>query len=97
MEQFQAFFDLVIYDTPPMIGLADSNIIAANTDGIIMVVGLGKTDRSMLTKALDELKISGTSVLGIVANGIKGYTPSTYAAYERYYKQERQLADRSKS
>jgi Mrp family chromosome partitioning ATPase len=33
---------------------------------------MDKTDRSMVTKALDRLKISGSSVLGVVANGIKG-------------------------
>jgi capsular exopolysaccharide synthesis family protein len=85
MEQFQAFFDLVIYDTPPLLGLADGNLLAANTDGIVLVVGIEKTDRSMLTKALDGLKISGAPVLGVVANGIKGYTPSSYTSYHRQY------------
>lgn len=85
MEQFQAFFDLVIYDTPPLLGLADGNILAANTDGIILVVGLEKTDRTLLTKSLDGLKISGASVLGVVANSIKGYTPDVYNTYNRPY------------
>jgi polysaccharide biosynthesis transport protein len=85
MEQFQAFFDLVIYDTPPLLGLADGNILAANTDGIVLVVGLQKTDRALLTKSLEGLKISGASVLGVVANGIKGYTPNAYTSYHRHY------------
>ncbi|MEG4115560.1 MULTISPECIES: polysaccharide biosynthesis tyrosine autokinase [unclassified Microcoleus] len=71
MEQFQAFFDLVIYDTPPLAGLADSHLIAARTDATIMVVQIGQTDRSQVRKVLEELKISGASVLGIVANGCK--------------------------
>jgi polysaccharide biosynthesis transport protein len=85
MEQFPAFFDLVIYDTPPLLGLADGNILAANTDGIVLVVGLEKTDRVLLTKSLDGLKISGASVLGVVANSIKGYTPDVYNTYHRQY------------
>jgi capsular exopolysaccharide synthesis family protein len=85
MEQFQAFFDLVIYDTPPLLGLADGNILAANTDGIILVVGLEKTDRSLLNKALEGLKISGAPVLGVVANGIKGYSSESYTPYQRQY------------
>lgn len=72
MEQFQAFFDLVIYDTPPLMGVADSSLIAANTDGMMLVVQIEKTDRSMLMKTLEGLKISGNSALGIVANGVKG-------------------------
>ncbi|MCW6049423.1 polysaccharide biosynthesis tyrosine autokinase [Microcoleus sp. A2-C5] len=71
MEQFQAFFDLVIYDTPPLSGLADAHLIAAHTDATIMVVQIGKTDRSQVSKVLEELKFSGASVLGIVANGCK--------------------------
>jgi polysaccharide biosynthesis transport protein len=86
MEQFQAFFDLVIYDTPPLLGLADGNILAANTDGIVLVVGLEKTDRSLLNKSLDSLKISGAPVLGVVANSIKGYTPDPYNSYHPQYK-----------
>ncbi len=85
MEQFQAFFDLVIYDTPPLLGLADGNILAANTDGTLLVVGLEKTDRSLLTKSLDGLKISGASVVGVVANGIKGYTSNAYIPDPRQY------------
>lgn len=83
MEQFQSFFDLVIYDTPPLVGLADSNLLAAHSDGIVLVVGLQKTDRSMLIKALDGLSIAGASVFGVVANGIKGYKPKEYSTYYR--------------
>jgi capsular exopolysaccharide synthesis family protein len=82
-EQFKAFFDLVIYDTPPLVGVADGNYLATQTDGIVLVVGLDRTDRSMVTKALEGLNISGATVLGIVANGIRGYTPKSSAVYRR--------------
>lgn len=71
MEQFQDFFDLVIYDTPPLVGLADASILVERTDGLILAVKLHKTDRSLVLKALDGLKIYGGSILGVVANGIK--------------------------
>ena len=71
MEQFQAFFDLVIYDTPPLVNLADANLIAAHADGTIVVVAIEKTDRSMLMKGLEGFKISGGSPLGTVTNFIK--------------------------
>jgi polysaccharide biosynthesis transport protein len=50
MEQFQAFFDLVIYDTPPLAGLANTHSIAAHTDARIVVVQIAKTDRSQVRK-----------------------------------------------
>ncbi|ERT07995.1 capsular exopolysaccharide family domain protein [Lyngbya aestuarii BL J] len=71
MEQFRAFFDLVIYDTPAVTGLADTSLIAAQTDGIILVVGIKKTNRSTVLKSLEELNLSN-SVLGLVANRMRG-------------------------
>jgi len=85
VERFQNAFDLVIFDTPPMLGLADARLLAAHTDGIVMVVGLGRTDRSVLTQVLYGLKTSHARVLGVVANGVKGYTTSSYDYYHRYY------------
>ena len=72
--QFEAAFDLVIYDTSPLLGLADSSLVATNTDASILVVGLGKTHRSAVEKALEQLKISQTPVLGVVANGVTSST-----------------------
>ena len=72
--QFEAAFDLVIYDTSPLLGLADSSLVATNTDASILVVGLGKTHRSAVEKALEQLKISQTPVLGVVANGVTNST-----------------------
>ena len=83
MEQFQAFFDLVIYDTPPLFGLADGNLLAAYTDGVVLVVGLEKTDRFMVLKALDGLNIAGSTVLGVVANGVKGFKSKSYKVYQK--------------
>lgn len=85
MQQLHAVFDLVIYDTPPLLGLADGRILAAHTDGVILVAGLAKTDRFALMQTLDSVKISSATILGIIANGVKGYTTSSYYYYHKYY------------
>lgn len=84
MQQFQTTYDLVIYDSPPLSGLADTKLFAPKTDGIVMVVGLSKVKSSVLTQTLDGLKQFGISVLGIVANGSKDYKNTVYDSY-RYY------------
>lgn len=86
MEQFQAFFDLVIYDSPPLVGLSDASILEANTDGLILVVNIAKTDRGAVKRALDGLRVSGASVLGVVANGLKTKMPKVYSSYYRNYR-----------
>ncbi len=87
MEQLRQEFDLVIYDTPPLIGLADSSILATHTDGIMLVVRMGKTDRSLVMQALERLKISRATVLGAVSNCVKNYDHTPYSYYYRPYPQ----------
>lgn len=71
VEQLQQHFDLVIYDTPPILGFGDTMLLATYTDGILFVVRMGNTDRAILMQALDRLRTSQSTILGIVANGIK--------------------------
>ncbi|MEA5503440.1 polysaccharide biosynthesis tyrosine autokinase [Halotia wernerae UHCC 0503] len=77
MTDFHNNYDLVIYDAPPVLGLADASVLAPNTDGLLMVVRLDKTESSLVKRALDNLKTSRLNVLGIVSNGEKG----TYSYY----------------
>ncbi|WP_246844550.1 polysaccharide biosynthesis tyrosine autokinase [Hydrocoleum sp. CS-953] len=76
-------FDLVICDTAPLLGRADANLLAACTNGLLLVVGLGKTEREALSLALDDLSMAGIPMLGIVGNGDRA---DSY--YQRYYDYE---------
>lgn len=67
-DEFQATFDFTIYDTPPLGDVMDAIFLAAQTDGILMVVGLQKTHRSNTFKALEQLNTFRLPCFGIVAN-----------------------------
>ena len=71
MEEFQATFDLVIYDTAQFGSFMDANFLAAHTDGLLMVVAVGKTKRSLVMKVLDQLNTYRLPTLGVVANHVK--------------------------
>ncbi|WP_224092481.1 GumC family protein [Nostoc sp. MS1] len=68
MVDFQNSYDLVIYDAPHFFGLSDVSIISPYTDGVLMVVRIGKTDASVIEQALDYLKILPLNILGVVSN-----------------------------
>ncbi|MEM9907761.1 MAG: polysaccharide biosynthesis tyrosine autokinase, partial [Cyanobacteria bacterium P01_D01_bin.44] len=85
MERAEELFDLVIYDTPPILGFADSQVIANQTAGMLMTIGLGKLKRSLLEDALETIKQVNIPTLGLVANGAKEQVPSTYKYYNKYY------------
>ncbi|MEA5619739.1 polysaccharide biosynthesis tyrosine autokinase [Cronbergia sp. UHCC 0137] len=81
MAHFQANFDLVIYDVPPMLGLVDARLLAQQADGIALVVRIDKTDKSGLSQLQDNLKLSSVNLLGIIVNGDKAELNS----YNYYY------------
>jgi polysaccharide biosynthesis transport protein len=87
MNDLQNSFDFVIYDTPPVVGFADANLLAANTNGMVLVAGLGKLKRTVFQQALEELQVSGTPILGFVANKSKDAAPASHTYYQQYYKQ----------
>ena len=66
-EQFEKSFDLIIYDTSNLLGSADTNLLTRHTDASILAIGVGKTNRVVLAKALEQLNFSSTPILGAIA------------------------------
>lgn len=81
METWQTKFDLIIYDTPPVLNLADSHLLAAQADGCLLVANIGQTMRSSILEAIETLESANVPVLGIVANGVRG---QSYGTAQRY-------------
>ncbi len=72
--------DLLVLDSPPTLAVAETSMIAAKTDGTILVVDTGRTRSGALRQAQDTLLRSGTRLLGAVLNRL---TPGR--GYHRYY------------
>lgn len=93
MNELHSSFDLVIYDTTAIVGFADANLLAANTNGVMLVAGLGKLKRTAFAQALEEIQVSGTPILGLVANKSKESTPISQSNYQQYYKVSKERVD----
>jgi capsular exopolysaccharide synthesis family protein len=79
MQRVYQSFDLIIYDTLPLMGLADVKLIAAEADGVILVTGFGKWGgASAFTQTAERLRDAQIPVLGVVANGVKNYSIDLY-------------------
>ena len=70
MEELKENYELVIYDLCAVVGYADVNLLAGKTDGVVLVTGLGKVDKTLLTKAVEQLRMSNANVLGIAVNNV---------------------------
>ena len=66
MSQLTTLFDWIIIDSPPLLPLADTTVWSRLTDGTLLVVREGKTERKPLERGLDAIKKS--DLLGIVLN-----------------------------
>ena len=88
LEQWQKIYDVILIDTPPILGLSDARLIASQTDGVLLVIRLDKTRKEHVYSALDSLNIADINILGVVVNGMKKNFASYdygYNYYNRYY------------
>jgi len=74
-------FDCVFFDSPPVIPVADPNILCSMVDGLIFVLRAEQTPREALDKALEIL--DATNVLGFVLNAVEATFSNRY--YYQYY------------
>ena len=66
LEQLTHMFDVVILDSPPVLGLADAPLMAALVDGVILVVQSDRSRRGSLKSSLRRLRAMRTDILGAV-------------------------------
>lgn len=68
----------VVFDSPPLLPVTDAAIIARVTGGAIVVTYVGSTRTDQLAEAVESLRTVQATVLGVVANRVKGKRESTY-------------------
>lgn len=80
-------YDVVLVDTPPVLGMADALKVGAFCEGTVLVTRLDCITQSELTEVLSRL--APIKVLGIVANGGKGpsirYSNDVSKTYSKVY------------
>ena len=78
LETLAEKYDHVIIDSPPVMGLADTRIIAASCDLTIMVLRAQKSTRKLATMSRDGLVAVGGNILGVVVNDVSQANESDY-------------------
>ena len=83
-------YDVVLIDTPPVLPVTDSAIVAGQADGVILVYQAGKVGRLVLKRAKAHLESARAKVWGVVLSDVQteiaGYAYSHY--YTHYYGEE---------
>jgi capsular exopolysaccharide synthesis family protein len=74
-------YDYVIFDSPPLINLADPLILSTIVDSVILIVNGGKSNWESVNHARQELSTIGANVFGVVLNDVA----INHIPYYRYY------------
>lgn len=75
--------DVVLFDSPPVLPVADAVILASHVQSVVLVIDASKTARSAAVHAKEQLERVGASLLGCVLNAFEPSSTPYY--YEPYY------------
>lgn len=81
VEEMYREFDIVLFDSPPLLAVTDAQILANRCDGTILVVRSAKSDKDEVRKAKELLDSVNANLLGAVLNR-KKLKKQQYYAYQ---------------
>jgi len=68
LEQLAERFDYIVIDSPPVLAVTDTRIVANTTDATLLVLRPGRSNRKQAAAACESLAAVGANIMGIVAN-----------------------------
>lgn len=71
-------YDIIVLDAPPVLAVSDVQVLVPKTDGVVVVVNMGKTLKADLQRTVEVLKLANAKILGSVErvkakHGDRGY------------------------
>jgi Mrp family chromosome partitioning ATPase len=78
-------FDIVLFDSPPLLAVTDAAVLTTMVDGVLLVVRMGSTAREAVRRALAQLQAVHGRVLGVLLNDVNLKSGSYYGGYGYYY------------
>ena len=99
IHEIRSKFAYVIFDSPPVLAVTDSIVLASNADGVVLCVHGGQTPRDLVQRSAERLRQSNIPVLGAILNNLDlqqyGYTFKK--SYYDYYDSESTVPREKKS
>ncbi len=83
IETTREYFDIVLYDTPPITLISDTSVLLSQLHGAILVSRTGHTRSRLIPKSLSMIRNANTNLIGVLLNSAVS-TDNKY--YHRYYR-----------
>jgi Mrp family chromosome partitioning ATPase len=84
LERCRGIYTHIVLDSPPLLSVTDSVVLAREADAVVMVVRHGKSSKHAVRRARDLLLRSGAGISGTVLNAIDLNSPEYQAYYGEY-------------
>jgi succinoglycan biosynthesis transport protein ExoP len=81
LEKWRTEYDIVIIDTPPILLVTDTVVLASAVDGIVIVARHGITGRDALHRTTTMVTAAGGTILGVLLNAIDKFADNYYGSY----------------
>lgn len=81
LEEAEQMYDLVLFDSPPVLAVTDAQILANLVDGSILVVRSRQTEIESAQKAKEALAPAKAKLLGVVLNDLEKKASNYYYYY----------------
>jgi Mrp family chromosome partitioning ATPase len=98
LDRLTELADVVIFDSPPVLAVADATVLSKRVDGLVLVTESGQTRRDAAQQAVATLRQAGARMLGGVLNRAShkggGYYYYYYSSY--YHSPSKDGSDRQR-
>jgi capsular exopolysaccharide synthesis family protein len=84
IKELESRYDLVLFDTPPVLPVSDALLLAVHVDAVVVVARLGQTTRDRIRRTTTALEHVNADILGVVPNGAVEREDSAYYYAYRY-------------
>ncbi|GEN54633.1 CpsD/CapB family tyrosine-protein kinase [Halobacillus faecis] len=68
IEEAKQSYDMIVFDTPPVLAVTDSQVLSNFVDGVLLVVRSKQTEKEAAVKAKESLEQAQANILGVVLN-----------------------------
>jgi len=83
IDKLKKEFDIIIFDTAPIIAVSDSEILATYVDATLLVISANKTEKELVKRSVDVLSRDKNNFIGLVLNNF--VYRNGYGSYYKYY------------
>jgi capsular exopolysaccharide synthesis family protein len=84
MQKVKGQYDLVFFDSPPILGVSDGAVLTSQVDMTIMVVQHRRFPRAMLLRVKQAVQQVGGHLIGVVLNNVDARHDDSYGYYNTY-------------